>query len=116
MRYTRRLSRSRGAVRAVPAAMLNAAAIPTPLVATRDAVPIVELPRASRLPALRITGRLAWWVLTVLWLRLTRRQGAAEFGRRFRFLLESLGGLWIKLGQLLSLRVDLFPIAFCREL
>jgi ubiquinone biosynthesis protein len=96
--------------------MLKADLIPTPLVATRDAVPIVASRPPQQFPVLIISARLLWWCATVLALRLTQRDGAAEYGRRFRELLESLGGLWIKLGQLLSLRVDLFPLEFCREL
>jgi ubiquinone biosynthesis protein len=36
--------------------------------------------------------------------------------QRLRTLLEELGGLWIKAGQLLSLRVDLFSEPVCQEL
>ena len=96
--------------------MLSAASIPTPLVTTREAVPTVRSAPPRRFPVVIISARLAWWCLTVLWLRLIHHDGAAAYGRRFRELLESLGGLWIKLGQLLSLRVDLFPLDFCREL
>ncbi len=96
--------------------MLKAASIPTPLVAHHDAVTIVASPRPARFPFLAIAARLLWWCVATLWLRVTRRGGPSEYGRRFRLLLEDLGGLWIKLGQLLSLRVDLFPLEFCREL
>jgi ubiquinone biosynthesis protein len=33
-----------------------------------------------------------------------------------RDLFETMGGLWVKLGQLLAMRRDLFPIDFCEEL
>jgi len=36
--------------------------------------------------------------------------------RRVREFLEGLGGMWIKLGQVLAMRTDLFSIEFCREL
>jgi ubiquinone biosynthesis protein len=96
--------------------MLKASSIPTPLVAHHEAVTIVATAGPARFPFLTIAARLLWWSVSVLWLRVTSRGGPAEYGRRFRLLLEDLGGLWIKLGQLLSLRVDLFPLEFCREL
>lgn len=88
--------------------------LPTPLVPP-EARPRVEIgvpPRSTRFGATRVVARLAWFVALV-----TIRGGdAAARGRQFRSLLEDLGGLWVKLGQLLSLRVDLFPLEFCREL
>ena len=35
---------------------------------------------------------------------------------RVRLALEQLGGAWIKLGQMLALRFDLLPSAYCDEL
>jgi ubiquinone biosynthesis protein len=35
---------------------------------------------------------------------------------RMRLALESLGGAWVKLGQMLALRYDLLPAAYCDEL
>jgi ubiquinone biosynthesis protein len=96
--------------------MLNAASIPTPLVETRDTVFIAQSAPPRRLAALVISLRLLRLAGTIAWFRLIGRSDPGADGRRLRFLLEDLGGLWIKLGQLLSLRVDLFPLAFCREL
>ena len=62
---------------------------------------------------LRIVLRFGMRVLGAF---LTRRLNREEHARLFRMLLEDLGGLWIKAGQLLSLRVDLFSQEFCREL
>jgi ubiquinone biosynthesis protein len=46
-----------------------------------------------------------------------RRELTAEaYGRRLREAFEEVGGLFIKVGQLLSLRNDVFPEALCREL
>ena len=59
--------------------MLKAADIPTPLVAERDPVPIVDLRPERGFPVVGISVRLLWWVVTILWLRLTRQAGAAEF-------------------------------------
>jgi predicted unusual protein kinase regulating ubiquinone biosynthesis (AarF/ABC1/UbiB family) len=54
-----------------------------------------------------------WFVLPALPLRRTRPRPGAE---RTRAALEQLGGAWIKLGQMLSLRFDLLPAAYCEEL
>ena len=35
---------------------------------------------------------------------------------RLRVALEELGGAWVKLGQMLALRYDLLPVAYCDEL
>ncbi len=52
-----------------------------------------------------------------LWSRLRRRQHPVNdnFPFRARKILEDLGGAFIKLGQLLSLRPDLVPNDFCEE-
>ncbi len=66
--------------------------------------------------------RRVWRVLAVL-LRLfiapalrlpgsDRRPGPV----RMRLALEQLGGAWVKLGQMLALRYDLLPVAYCDEL
>ena len=39
-----------------------------------------------------------------------------EYAFRLRLAFERLGGLWIKLGQLLSLRADVFSREFCTEM
>jgi ubiquinone biosynthesis protein len=57
-----------------------------------------------------------WFFFQVTWLRVRGGLTGAEFGRRLRDALERLGGLWIKFGQLLSLRTDVFPYDFCKEL
>lgn len=53
------------------------------------------------------------------WLyRLARKSGAQSLDarpERIRRLLEQLGGAYVKLGQLLSLRPDLVPLEYCRE-
>jgi ubiquinone biosynthesis protein len=52
----------------------------------------------------------------LLWLRFKGEINADIVGRMVRETFEHLGGLWLKAGQLLSLRVDLFPKAFCQQL
>jgi len=54
-----------------------------------------------------------FFVLPALPLRRTRPRPGAE---RTRAALEQLGGAWVKLGQMLALRFDLLPAAYCEEL
>src|SRR6202035_5093485 len=49
-------------------------------------------------------------------LLLSRRWRRMPGPVRLRRALETLGGGWIKLGQLLALRFDLLPAAYCVEL
>jgi ubiquinone biosynthesis protein len=60
---------------------------------------------------LRVSGWLAW--LSLYRLGLTRRHAPEK---RFADLLEGLGTSFVKLGQHLSLRSDLFPGAYLEEL
>ncbi|MBV9578977.1 MAG: AarF/ABC1/UbiB kinase family protein [Chloroflexi bacterium] len=54
-----------------------------------------------------------WFIIPALPLRRTQPRPGAE---RTRAALEQLGGAWIKLGQMLALRFDLLPAAYCEEL
>jgi predicted unusual protein kinase regulating ubiquinone biosynthesis (AarF/ABC1/UbiB family) len=67
-------------------------------------------------------ARRTWQVVRVLtrWFVLPalppRRRGIPSGAERTRAALEELGGAWIKLGQMLALRFDLLPAAYCEEL
>ncbi len=52
----------------------------------------------------------------LFWRSLSRKVDHAATARQLRLQLETLGGVWIKAGQLLAMRSDLFPRAFCTEL
>jgi ubiquinone biosynthesis protein len=98
--------------------MLNPDLVPTQLVALaeRTKIRIVEPqppPRHWILHFLKIALR---WGSQILWAFLNRRLTRTENARLIRGLIEELGGLWIKAGQLLSLRIDMFSLEFCREL
>ena len=54
-----------------------------------------------------------WFLLPALPFRRASSLSGAE---RTRAALEQLGGAWIKLGQMLALRFDLLPAAYCEEL
>jgi ubiquinone biosynthesis protein len=89
--------------------------IPTPLGHPDDRRVAIGAAEARR-------GRLAnglvvlRWAASLLRARLRGPMDGGDVGRRVRTLAEHFGGLWIKVGQLLSLRIDLFGPAFCREL
>jgi ubiquinone biosynthesis protein len=98
--------------------MLDPALSPTRLLQPSDRPPvIVATPmRPSRLRNLRAMWRIAALALRIGAARLIGRASDRDAGVRLRQTLEELGGLWIRTGQLLSLRVDLFPAEVCEEL
>jgi ubiquinone biosynthesis protein len=97
--------------------MLSPALIPTRLETSRGSRVVTVDVR----PVSRLRTATTLWVLIGLLARLTalRLRGAltpAAAGDTVRTAFEDLGGLWLKAGQLLSLRVDLFPKEFCQQL
>jgi ubiquinone biosynthesis protein len=91
---------------------------PTPLVDVGERAPVTVRPVGppSRWRGTVVTVRWGMWLAGVALRALFRRPDSRAAGRRLRSLLESLGGVWIKVGQLLSLRIDLFDVDFCQEL
>ncbi|AGP33714.1 AarF/UbiB family protein [Sorangium cellulosum] len=97
-----------------PASLLPAKHTPTPL-ATEGHQKLVEIypvSKPSRFRALYLIYRTIVYLLHLLPLRNRPFQAA----RLTRVYLENLGGIWIKLGQVLSMRTDLFSNEFCEEL
>jgi ubiquinone biosynthesis protein len=92
--------------------------IPTRLLAPseRPAVSIVAVVPPHRFPALRTYYRFLRWAIEALWLRSKGSVGRTEYARRLCVVFEDLGGLWVKVGQLMSLRIDSFPAELCQEL
>ncbi|MDO4430021.1 MAG: ubiquinone biosynthesis regulatory protein kinase UbiB [Lonepinella koalarum] len=66
------------------------------------------------LPHNRYTRPLRCWRKTLFWVRNQHKDKA--FGLRLRLALQELGPVWIKLGQMLSTRRDLFPPEIADEL
>jgi len=97
---------------------LDSSLIPTHLVERSEfrSVPVVPIEKPKRLWLFLTLGRLLAWSLGILWLRIWGKLSTEEFSVRLRVYLEEMGGLWIKAGQLLSLRRDIFPPIFCEEL
>lgn len=90
----------------------------TPLIHEKDRPALEERP-IEKPPVLRI-----FWIVGSL-LRIFARYFKSKFSRKItpqaralelRQFLETMGGLWIKVGQVLAMRTDLFPVEFCNEL
>jgi len=97
--------------------MLSPALIPTRLETARASRIVVrDVQPPSRLRT--VTTALTLWhlCLRLLWLRVRGAADAVLVGTIVRETFEHLGGLWLKAGQLLSLRVDLFSPGFCQQL
>ena len=91
---------------------------PTPLLtdAERRPVEIHPVRRLGRFAVLRLLGRIMGFAISATFRRITRRATAADTARRTRDLLEGLGGLWIKAGQVMSLRTDVLSQEMVDEL
>jgi ubiquinone biosynthesis protein len=98
--------------------MLKSGLVPSRLVhpAERKPVEIREVRPPSGLRAVEFSMKAFRWLLHVLSLRFRGQLTSEAFAVTVRELFESLGGLWIKVGQLLSLRVDMLPVELCNEL
>src|SRR4051812_9678679 len=98
--------------------MLDPKLIPTRLIEPAEVKPIrIKTPtRPSRMHILSLGWVFLGFFVSMGWLWVRRRLTAREYSRRLRLIFEHLGGLWIKLGQLLSLRTDVFSREFCLEL
>ena len=98
--------------------MLKEQRIPTQLVAPHELppVPIRDDPRAGNLIMLRTLARLLRFGCALFWATRVRREPAQQIALRVRGFLEELGGLWVKAGQLMSLRADLLTPEMSREL
>src|SRR5690606_36053800 len=89
--------------------MMKAALSPTPLIdpATVPPIDIAPQVRPRRQSSFVLFFRLLGFVMRLRWQQKVRKRPAAELAAETRDFLEGLGGMWIKAGQLLSLRVDL---------
>ena len=97
---------------------LNPEYIPTTLIqdSDRPSVPILNLANHRRVSGLGVVLRFLRFGLGLLRRKLFRIKDEQKTAIETRRLFERLGGLWIKVGQLLSLRSDLFSDTLCNEL
>lgn len=98
--------------------MLSSRLIPTRLIdpSQRPRLVIADARPPSRLRTLSVMFAMLGFLGALARLRLKGELDSGAAGRLLRERFEELGGLWLKAGQLLSLRIDLFPQAFCQEL
>jgi ubiquinone biosynthesis protein len=98
--------------------MLDRNLIPTRLVEPAELRPvIIKVPRPpSRFHVVYLSFVFIKFFLAALLPALFGRLTRSEYARRLRVVFEDLGGAWIKLGQLLSLRTDVFSREFCLEM
>ena len=97
--------------------------IPTPLNPhqRRKALEIVEPSFSTKHRFLRIVwfllGLAGRAVAARLWPPLRRgRYSEENLARHVRLFMEQMGGLWVKVGQIMAMRRDLFSELFCAEL
>lgn len=98
--------------------MLKPDLVPTPLIpeTEKPAPRVGPLHRPSRTRGMVLTLRVLRWMWSMAWLTITNRATPEMAGRRTREVFEDLGGLWVKAGQFIAMRTDIFPLAFCWEL
>jgi len=97
--------------------MLDPKLIPTPLI-ENGTRPFMDARHAKR-PQFRLlyVSRHLLALAVLLSLRkLAGRLTPSELGNRLAQFLCKMGVLWIKVGQVLSMRPDLLPVAVCQEL
>ncbi len=98
--------------------MLRREWLPTPLIPHRERRPVELRPHGKppRFPAWRTISKLGGYFLTNLRKKFAGTRTEQDDAIRLRTAFEEIGGLWIKIGQLLSLRTDIFSEVMCREL
>ncbi len=91
---------------------------PTPLVPGQKPQPVVikPIPKLAYFRGLHIIAKFAGLFFRLLILKVMRRKDDQAFAIDVRRVFQDLGGLWIKVGQLMSLRSDVLPESVCIEL
>ncbi len=98
--------------------------IPTPLISTSKLHKRIEFAEPDSTSKSRIF-RILWFVLgsvlrsiaARLWPAWRKtRLGPVPQARRLRLFMEQMGGMWVKAGQIVAMRRDLFPEEFCAEI
>jgi ubiquinone biosynthesis protein len=100
--------------------MQNQALIPTPLIPEHKARKVIEIVEPTASMRFRLF-KVLWFILGTIALRFASRLWPKRYGgdfqaRRLRAFMEEMGGLWVKAGQIVALRRDLFSESFCLEI
>ncbi|MCP4695562.1 MAG: hypothetical protein GY862_01750, partial [Gammaproteobacteria bacterium] len=98
--------------------MLQKKLIPTPLIKPEERKPIVidDIASKNRLRMGYLFVQLLKLGGHLLWLKLNWKAKPLAMGRVLTRFFQQMGVLWIKMGQLLSLRLDMLPAEVCDEL
>ncbi|NEN90001.1 MAG: AarF/ABC1/UbiB kinase family protein [Okeania sp. SIO3H1] len=98
--------------------MIKKKYIPTPIVEKKDRkkVKIVDKLEARRLSTTYIVWRFIVYLIGIQIRKFTGRSDVQKTATQLREIFEEFGGFWVKAGQLLALRSDLFPDEVCDEL
>lgn len=80
-----------------------------PILATLKAYRILDL-----VPEQFVPKKLKWSLNALFWIK--KKAANETNGKRLQLCLEELGPIWVKLGQLLSTRQDLFPESITQDL
>lgn len=98
--------------------MLKKKYIPTPLIENknRKKVKVVEKLESRRLSLFYIIWRFIVYFAKILFRKFTRKSDIQKTATQLRKIFEEFGGFWVKAGQILALRTDIFPEEVCDEL
>ena len=98
--------------------MINKRYIPTPIIEKkkRKKVKVVEKLDTRRLSTSYVFLRFLVYFLGVQIRRFTGRSDIQKTATQLREIFEEFGGFWVKVGQVLALRTDLFPDEICEQL
>jgi ubiquinone biosynthesis protein len=90
----------------------------TPLIQPTERPAVTEEPirKPSIFRIVWILVKIPRLILRGLYFKFSGKMTSKEMARELRRFLESMGGMWIKVGQVLSLRSDVFSLDFCNEL
>ena len=98
--------------------MIKKKYIPTPIIEKKKQkkVKVVEKLETRRLSALYVAWRFIIYYARVQYRKFTGKSDVQKTATQLREIFEEFGGFWVKAGQILALRTDLFPKEVCDEL
>ncbi len=98
--------------------MLKPKYIPTPLIPSeeKEVLDVYPITKPSAFRLFYLSYKALGFALGLGWLKVRGGWDPVRAARYTRDYLEALGGAWLKLGQILAMRNDLFSQEFCNEL
>ena len=89
---------------------------PVPIGGARKKIEIQEYRKRFSSRKVEFAVKFGGWLGGSIWRGIQGKKDERDEARRVRLLFESMGALWIKVGQLISLRSDVLSPAMCEEL